>query len=118
MGRLKGRGLPNRLGKPTSRLRAAADTSGHVRRPAQGNWYKTARWSRLRTAILKRDGWTCQQTGVLLVGKYPAPNSPVIDHRKPHRWDPDLFWDEANLQAVSKEWHDGQKQSLEKRGLA
>ena len=118
MGRLKGRGLPNRLGKAPSRMRAAADASGHVRRPAQGNWYKSARWKELRSKILKRDGWTCRKTGELLIGKYPAGNSPVVDHIRPHKWDPDLFWDEANLQAVSKEWHDSVKQSLEQRGMA
>ncbi len=81
-------------------------------------WYKTARWRKLREAILLRDRYTCQATGALLIGKYPAPNSPVVDHRKPHRGDETLFWDPGNLQAVSKEYHDQAKQSLEKRGLA
>lgn len=80
------------------------------------SWYKTARWQKLRRSVLERDGYTCQATGVLLVGKYPAPNSPVVDHKRPHRGDPELFWDEGNLQAVSKEYHDRVKQSIEKRG--
>lgn len=62
--------------------------------------------------------FTCQQTGVLLIGKYPAWNSPVVDHIKPHRGAADLFWDETNLQSVSKEWHDSTKQSMERQGLA
>ncbi len=40
--------------------------------------------------------------GVLLMGKHPAPDSPVVDHIKPHRGNPDLFWDRGTLHAVSK----------------
>ncbi|WP_339767152.1 HNH endonuclease [uncultured Pseudosulfitobacter sp.] len=82
------------------------------------DWLNTARWQRLRIKVLQRDQYTCQQTGVLLIGKHPAPNSPVVDHIEPHRGDPDLFWDEENLQSVAKIWHDSVKQSMEKRGLA
>ena len=65
--------------------------------------------------MLKRDRYTCQATGVALVGPYPAANSPVVDHIRPHRGDPDLFWDEGNLQSVSREYHDRVKQSIERR---
>jgi len=81
-------------------------------------WYKTARWQKLRRVVLKRDGYTCQQTGALLMGTYPADDSAVVDHKVPHRGDPALFWDIENLQAVSKGYHDSTKQSLERRGLA
>jgi len=81
-------------------------------------WYKTARWQKLVKRIRARDKLVCQQTGELLVGRYPAPNSPVVDHIRPHRGDTDLFWDHANLQLVSKKYHDRVKQSLERRGLA
>lgn len=80
-------------------------------------WYKTARWQRLRLEILVRDGYLCQATGVLLIGKAPAPDSPVVDHRRPHRGDPMLFWDPANLWSVSKAWHDREKQREERAGL-
>ncbi len=50
------------------------------------------------------------------IGKYPAPKSPVVDHVRPHRGGPDLFWDEDNLQAVSKAYHDRVKQGIGKRG--
>lgn len=53
----------------------------------------------------------------MLSGKYPADNAPTVDHKRPHRGDLALFWDESNLQAVAKGWHDKIKQSLEKRGL-
>lgn len=77
---------------------------------------KTYRWQKLRQKILNRDGWRCQQTGVLVIGKYPKPNSPVVDHIRPHRGDEALFWDEENLQTVSKEYHDKEKQKLEHSG--
>lgn len=80
-------------------------------------WYKTKRWQKLRAEVLVRDGYTCQATGVLLIGTHPAPDSPVVDHKIPHRGDPDLFWDPGNLWAVSKAYHDGEKQRLERRGL-
>lgn len=79
------------------------------------NWYSTARWQRLRIEALTRDGWQCRQTGVMLVGKYPAPNSPAVDHIEPHRWDEALFWSLANLQSVTKAWHDADKQRMEAR---
>lgn len=123
MGRLKGRGLPNRLSvsgsrfdRPTPKSEVDRSRQRDATQPWRA-WYKTSRWQKLRRTILKRDGYACQTTKVGLVGKYPAPNSPVVDHIKPHRGDPDLFWDPDNLQAVCKSWHDKQKQSMEKRGL-
>ena len=80
-------------------------------------WYKTARWRKLRESILLRDMFTCQRTGVTLIGKHPEPNSAVVDHIKPHRGDEALFWDEANLMSVSKQWHDGAKQAEEQASL-
>ena len=79
-------------------------------------WYKTARWITLRREILKRDGYTCQATGVMLSGRHPAPNSPVVDHRQPHRGDLVLFWNPENLWSVSKAYHDGEKQRQERSG--
>ena len=76
-------------------------------------WYKTTRWQKLRLEVLLRDGYVCQQTKVLCVGRYPAGNSPVVDHIVPHRGNPDLFWDMDNLQTVSKAFHDSTKQSQE-----
>jgi len=118
MGKL--RSLKPRLSTMGARLgRAPEDEPDrHRRRDAEQpwrRWYKTKRWQDLRASILVRDGYVCQATGVLLVGKHPAPNSPVVDHKRPHRGDADLFWDPANLQAVSKEYHDGAKQRQERR---
>lgn len=77
-------------------------------------WYGTRRWKDLRRAILIRDMFKCQATGIMLSGRHPEPNSPVVDHIIPHRGDPTLFWDERNLRAVSKKWHDSIKQAMEK----
>lgn len=77
-------------------------------------WYKSVRWQRLRIEVLTRDIYTCQQTGVILAGKANAPDSPVVDHIVPHRGDERLFWDINNLQAVTKAWHDSEKQRQER----
>ncbi|MBN8292831.1 AAA family ATPase [Rhodobacter sp. NTK016B] len=77
-------------------------------------WYSTARWKRLREEALVAASYTCAKTGRVLTGKHPSPDSPVVDHIKPHRGDPDLFWDPDNLQVVSKEWHDSIKQAQER----
>lgn len=62
-----------------------------------------------------RDGFICQVTKLLCSGKHPAPNSPVADHIVEHHGDPDLFWDEANVRTVSKEYHDGERQAEQAR---
>lgn len=77
-------------------------------------WYGTARWKALRAAVIRRDRWVCQQTGVLCVGRTNAPNAPVVDHVVPHRGDRDRFFDIDNLQLVAKAWHDGAKQRQER----
>ena len=80
-------------------------------------WYKTARWQRLRERVFLRDLYTCQRTGVLCGGKHPSPDSPIADHIRPHRGDPEKFWDEANVHTVSKAYHDSQKQAEEQTSL-
>jgi 5-methylcytosine-specific restriction protein A len=79
-------------------------------------WYKTAKWQKLRERVLLRDLYTCQRTGTLCLGKHPAPNSPVANHRKPHKGDPILFWDENNVETVMKSVHDADIQAQEKSG--
>jgi len=119
MGRLKGRGIQPRLKAMPPRLKPLAPVASSADDGRRSkDWLNTARWQRLRREVLLRDGYICQQTGVDLVGKHPEANSPVVDHIEPHRGDEALFWDEDNLQSVTKEWHDRVKQSLEKRGLA
>lgn len=107
--------LKPRLSKMAPRLSTARQVRDAKYSPdAQvRRWYKSARWQALRLEVLTRDLYTCRQTGALLTGKHPEPNSPVVDHKIPHRGDERLFWDINNLQAVSKEYHDGEKRSQE-----
>lgn len=108
-------GLSHRMGaspsdeQERSRQRDASNTSRA--------WYKTSRWQKLRERIIIRDLYTCQKTGVLLTGKHPAPNSPVVDQKRPHRGDEALFWDEDNLHTVSKAYHDSAKQAEEQSAI-
>lgn len=80
-------------------------------------WYKSARWQTLRLEVMVRDLYICQRTGIMLIGKAPAPDSPVVHHKVPHRGDERLFWDIENLELVSKVWHDSEAQRLERNGL-
>lgn len=116
MGKLQGRGLPPRISSGGFRRIAGAPPTTDEMRAASDHrkLYKDPRWAPLRLAVLRRDQWTCRQTGVLLIGKAPAPDSPVVDHIRPHRGDAELFFDPDNLQAVSKAWHDSVKQSLDR----
>ena len=80
-------------------------------------WYRSKRWQELRLAVLVRDNWTCQRTGRVLTGRYPSPDSPVVDHRIPHKGNAALFWDMGNLQTLSKEYHDKVKQAEERNSI-
>lgn len=80
-------------------------------------WYKTARWLALKEAAHLRDLYICQRSGVLLTGKHPAPDSPVANHKTPHRGNPDLFWDIDNIETVSKAVHDSEIQKEEQASL-
>lgn len=78
-------------------------------------WYKSKRWQDLREAVLIRDLYTCQHTGVLLTDGAREPNSAVVHHKIPHKGDERLFWDINNLECVSKAWHDSEAQKEERR---
>lgn len=105
--------LPPRLG------RVAGDEQARLRERDQKvewrKWYKTERWEKLRRAVFLRDHYRCQRTGELCVGKHPAPNSPVANHKVRHKGDPDLFWDINNIETVSKAVHDSLIQSEERK---
>lgn len=76
-------------------------------------WYSLKRWRVLRLLVFQRDGYVCRRSGVLLVGKHPAANSPVANHIKPHRGVAALFWDPDNIETVSKAVHDSEIQKEE-----
>ncbi|MEX0304313.1 MAG: HNH endonuclease [Leisingera sp.] len=123
MGKLKGRGFKSPLQasrgpRPVRASGGAAKAIGLQAKSAPWKkWYYTAKWRRLRDFVLKRDGYICQATGVPLVGDVNAWNSPIADHKIPHKGDPDLFWDPENVWSVSKRYHDREKQRLERSGL-
>lgn len=71
--------------------------------------YSTARWRRLRWAVLVRDLFTCQMCGRLEGNTALL----VADHAKPHRGREALFWDADNIRCVCKPCHDGEKQRQE-----
>lgn len=80
-------------------------------------WYKTKAWRDLKLKVHVRDNYTCQRTGVVCGGKHPSPDSPVANHKRPHRGDPALFWDEDNIETVSKAVHDSTIQREEQASL-
>lgn len=92
----------------------AADRSREQLAPWRA-WYRTERWQRLRLQVFLRDLYTCQRSGVLCMGKHPEPNSPVANHKRPHKGDPALFWDINNIETVSKKVHDTIVQAEERR---
>lgn len=111
--------LPSRIGVAPQRI-GQAPRRDHEGKPARYReeahwraWYKTARWRALRQEVLIRDGYTCQRTGQVCAGKYPDPNSPTVNHKRPHRGDPALFWDITNLEVVAKSVHDSAIQKEE-----
>lgn len=73
-------------------------------------WYGTARWRKLRWAVLLRDSFTCQRCGKLEGNTSLL----VANHKRPHRGDERLFWDEGNLETACKPCHDGAIQREER----
>jgi len=77
--------------------------------------YNLQAWRRrggIREQVLIRDGYTCKAEGCgrLLIGKPPAPDSPVVHHLQDHQGDRGLFLDPANLEARCKACHDRHEQ--------
>lgn len=75
-------------------------------------WYSSTRWRALRMKILTRDLFACQMCKRIVADTSKL----VADHKKPHRGDEVLFWDENNLQALCKPCHDKAKQRSERAG--
>ena len=90
---------------------AAASRARDQALPDRG-WYKTAEWQRLRWRILVRDMFTCAFCGRV----EGQTKNLVADHKVRHRFNAQLFWDEANLQTLCKPCHDSVKQRMEKGG--
>lgn len=106
-------GLAPRIGYAPGDAKAA-DKSRNQLAPWRA-WYRTARWQKLRQQVFVRDAYKCQRTGILCIGKYPAPNSAVANHKRPHRGDPELFWDPDNIETITKAEHDSIVQAEERK---
>lgn len=80
--------------------------------------YGTKQWRILREQALFRDAFRCQHKGcgVILRRGVSHQNSAVVHHLKPHKGNPDLFFDINNLQSVCWMHHSGIIQSIENRG--
>lgn len=63
--------------------------------------YKTTRWKRLREAVLKRDGYVCQESKRF--GK--TRGATVVHHIFPAKDYPYLFYNPKNLISLSAEEH-------------
>lgn len=75
-------------------------------------WYDTPQWRELRRKHLLRYPYcNCPQHR----GKRVRAN--IVDHIEPHHGNEALFWDQNNLQSLTKECHDGPKRRKEKSGL-
>src|SRR5262245_30017642 len=77
-------------------------------RPPHDLWYKTKQWQATRRAQLTREPLCamCLRMDILT-------SATVVDHIRPHKGDPYLFWDLANLQSLCKPCHDRHKQGIE-----
>lgn len=99
----------------TGRCPQHAATVDGQRGTAADRGYDT-RWQRERKRFIAEKfaaGVVCCECGC---GFY-LPNTQVeVDHRIPHRGDPQLFWDRANWQLLTKRCH-SRKTALEDGGL-
>lgn len=117
------RSLPPRVGSAPPRIGRAPRFTGSTPKRDRNHapwraWYATKAWHDLRRKVFERDGYVCQRTGVICSGKHPEPDSPTANHKTPHRGDPALFWDEANIETVTKQVHDTVIQAEEAKAYA
>ena len=47
------------------------------------SYYTTPHWRVLRLKAIRRDNWTCQKCGAVVIGKKRGGLSPVVDHIQP-----------------------------------
>ena len=68
----------------------------------------SSRWQKVRKQFLAKHPLcvACQRAGKLT-------SATVVDHVKPHRGDPALFWDENNWQPLCKKCHDRKTRTMD-----
>jgi 5-methylcytosine-specific restriction protein A len=69
------------------------------------------RWQKARKAYLDKHVLCvmCQQEGLITIAT-------VVDHKKPHEGDYQLFWDSSNWQSLCERHHNRDKKQLEATG--
>lgn len=115
MGRLKV--APSRIASAPFRVGLAPDRQQPTQRNSTPwkNWYSLAAWRRLRQQVFLRDHYTCQWPGC---GKLEGDTSKLIaDHKRPHRGNRILFFDEGNVWTLCPTCHSGAKQREEQDTL-
>ena len=84
------------------------------KRSALAVLYNSTRWKRLRLIQLRAHPLCQCPHGQ--EGRIRVRIANVVDHAPPHRGDPELFFDSANLKSMAKPCHDRFKQSQERGG--
>lgn len=115
MGRLKT--LPERIGGAGYRVKLAPEQARQTQRAKAPwkNWYSLAEWLALRQRVFLRDHYTCQWPGC---GKLEGDTSRLIaDHKRPHRGNRALFFDETNVWTLCPTCHSSAKQREEQASL-
>lgn len=72
-------------------------------------WYSTARWRKLRWAVLVRDRFTCQRCGKLEGNTSQL----VADHKRKHGGNEARFFDMDGIETLCAPCHNSAKQKLE-----
>lgn len=98
-------------------------TRPHFRRPEAEQYrklYQDKRWRGphgIRQQALLRDLYTCRRCGCLLVlNDRHHPRAAVVNHKTPHKGNPELFFCLENTESVCKTDHDALIQKEEARG--
>ena len=68
-------------------------------------FYLSKQWRTTRDKVLKRDGFKCQECGVLCLGRKRNKPSPHIDHIEPIKKRPDLRLHMSNLRVLCHPCH-------------
>lgn len=80
--------------------------------------YSLPAWAFVRKRVFVRDLYTCQRCGCIVVeGKPQHPRAAIGHHRRPHKGDRALFFDDANVETVCKSCHDTLIQREEAKGF-
>lgn len=89
----------------------SSPTPATKRRAESAAWqhlYKGAAWRRLREQQL-----AIQPLCEFCLVTEDITDAEVVDHKRKHNGDPELFFDPANLQSLCKHHHDSAKQMIE-----